>query len=309
MSVVLPGSDRTEPLTVKEIRAFSEPAGPRAVRLDIAGVSIEVAGLPAPLADTMQSRYTAWIGPSAGTRAALRLSVVQAPLDYFVPPAFRTQAENYRVLTAYDGTIFRATSYRLAWWFDVSRGEGTVVLANGELDPAPRAVENMLRSAMAWIAIEGGGLFVHGASIVRDGACRLFYGPSGAGKSTLAALSRQGAVISDDLTLVLRQGQRLVAAGGPFHGTYTPERAVVGVFPVAGFYRLKKDERTCVRPGDAACFADLLGNLPWVVEQLPHHPHLFDRARTIVEGVPFYYLHFRKDEDFWNAIDAGPPRS
>ena len=308
MSAIVPGSDRTSPLTLEEIRAFGDPAGPRAARLDIADVSIELSGLPAALADTMQSRYGAWIGPATGARSSLRLAVTQAPLDYFIPPAFRTEAENYRVLTAYDGAIFRATSYRLAWWFDAARGEGMALLARGDLDPAPRAVENMLRSAMAWIAIETDGLFVHGASIVRDGACRLFYGPSGAGKSTLAALSRHGDVISDDLTLVLRRGSRLMAAGGPFHGTYAPRDPVVGTFPVEGFYRLKKDDRTCERRGDAACFADLIANLPWVVEQLPRHPHLFDRARAIVEGVPFHYLHFRKDEDFWNAIDAGTPR-
>ena len=43
------------------------------------------------------------------------------------------------------GAVFRATSYRLAWWFDVGRGVGQVALAHGDLDPAPRAIENFLR--------------------------------------------------------------------------------------------------------------------------------------------------------------------
>jgi hypothetical protein len=61
-----------------------------------------------------------------------------------------------------------------------------------------------------------------------------------------------------------------------------------------------------VRRGDAACFADLLGNLPWIVDQFPRHPRLIDHVRALVDGMPFAYLHFRKDADFWTAIDRGP---
>src|SRR5262249_3182888 len=154
-------------------------------------------------------------------------------------------------------------------------------LAHGDLDPAPRAMENLIRSAVAWIAIGRGGLFLHGAGIVTDGACRLFYGPSGAGKATLAALSTPGQVLSDDLTLLVRRPEGLMAVGGPFRGTYDLGAPVHGTFPVAGFYRLRKDVVTRVRPGDSACFADLVGNLPWIVDQLPRHPELFDRARAV----------------------------
>jgi hypothetical protein len=119
-------------------------------------------------------------------------------------------------------------------------------------------------------------------------------------------MSRQGRVISDDLTPMLRTARGLEALGSPFRGTYRVGEPVVGRFPVAGFYRLRKDARTFVRRGDGACFADLLGNLPWVVDQLPRHPGFADRAHAAVAGVPFFYLHFEKDADFWPAIDRGP---
>src|SRR5262245_10093647 len=142
-------------------------------------------------------------------------------------------------------------------------------------------MENLLRSAVAWLAMESDGFFLHGASIVRDGAAYLFFGPSGAGKSTLSAMSRSGQVISDDLTPVLRRDGSLRAVGSPFRGTYRGGDPVVGLYPVAGLYRLQKDTRTYVRPGDAACFADFLGNLPWIVDQLPRHPSLIDRVRAL----------------------------
>jgi len=297
---------RRDPLTVAEFRSWSQPAGPSMARLDIAGIAVELSGLPDPLAEAMMARYVPWIGAPSGAGRPLKVEVLEAPLDYFIPPAFASAWEVYRVLTAYDGAVFRATSYRLAWWFDIARGTGQVALAHGDLDPAPRAMENFLRSAVAWLAIERGGFFLHGASIVRDARCHLFYGPSGAGKSTLSALSREGRVISDDLTLVLGTPAGLMAAGGPFRGTYTEGAPVPGLFEVAGFYRLRKDQRTFVRRGDAACFADLLGNLPWIVDQFPRHPHLIDRVHALVAAAPFAYLHFRKDEDFWRAIDLGP---
>ncbi len=299
-------TDRDTPLTREELSAFVRRAGSRTARLALADIVIELNGLPDPLADAMAARYGAWMSPGDGGGPGLRVEVVEAPVDYFLPPAFAKRWEVYRVLTGYDGRYFIATSYRLAWCLDLLRLEGRAVLARGDLDPAPRAMENLLRSAVAWIAVGRGGLFLHGASIVTEDHCRLFYGPSGAGKSTLAALSGRGRVLSDDLTLLMRRPEGLMAVGGPFRGTYDKGEPVHGVFPVAGLYRLKKDAITSVRRGDAACYADLIGNLPWIVDQLPRHPELFDRARAVVGDVPIHSLHFRKDEDFWPAIDAGP---
>ena len=102
--------------------------------------------------------------------------------------------------------------------------------------------------------------------------------------SYLSAMNTEGEVISDDLTLVLQRPEGLVVAGGPFRGTYTRGTPLVGTFPVAGFYRLRKDARTSVAQDDGGCFADLLGNLPFVVDQLSAHSRLIDRLRSRVEG-------------------------
>jgi hypothetical protein len=179
-----------------------------------------------------------------------------------------------------------------------------VALGSGDLDPAARAMENFLRSSVAWLALEAGGFFLHGAGIERGGLGYLFYGPSGAGKSTLAAMNDEGRVMSDDLTLILRRDDDLVACGGPFRGTYRRGEPVVGVFPVAGFYRLRQGDRTFVAPDDGGCFADLVGNLPFVVDQLPRQPGLMDAIRAAAHGARFRYLHFRKDAPFWPAIDS-----
>lgn len=295
---------RKTPPDVEELESWKEPAGDRTARIDISGIAVEFEGLPDDLAAAMSSAFAPYFGSATGTGDPLRIRVVTAPIDYFIPPSFAKEWEVYRVLTALENDVFRTVSYRLASWIDVARRCGRVALAWGDRDPAPRAMDNFLRSTVAWLTIDRGGFFLHGASIVRGGRAHLFYGPSGAGKSTLAAMSRDGEVISDDLTPIISEPKGLVAAGGPFRGTYRQGQPLVGTYPVAGFYRLRKDDRTAVRPDDGACFADLVGNLPFVVDQFPRHPEILDRIRARVAGVPFRYLHFRKDEDFWPAIDA-----
>jgi hypothetical protein len=292
------------PPEVEAFRAWREPAGARAARLDVSGVAVEFQCLPDELADHMTRAYGPYLSAPTGKGRPLTVRVLRAPVEYFIPPGFVTALQVYRMLTAHEEGIFRTVSYRLASWVDVAGRTGEIALGSGDLDPAPRALENFLRSSVAWMALDRGGFFLHGASVVRGGRCFLFYGPSGAGKSTLAAGNTEGEVISDDLTLVLKEGDRLVAAGGPFRGTYTRGAPLVGTFPVAGFYRLRKDDRTWVAPDDGGCFADLLGNLPFVVDQFPRHDHLIDRIRAVVAGARLRYLHFRKDASVWPAIDA-----
>ncbi|HZN04179.1 MAG TPA: hypothetical protein VFD06_11415 [Candidatus Polarisedimenticolia bacterium] len=297
------------PLPHAAFAAYRQPAGPDSLRIDIQELSVRLDGLPSDLAAAMRGAYGPYVAGVESRPPLLRIDVMRDDRDYFIEPRFHKEWEVYRVLTEHDGAIFRLTSYRFAAWYDLKLGYGQLALAQGDLDPAPRAMENFLRSAFAWLSLDRGGFFLHGASIERDGRCHVFYGPSGAGKSTLSAMSRQGRVISDDLTPLLRTPQGLDALGSPFRGTYRVGEPVVGRFPVAAFYRLRKDARTFLRRGDGACFADLLGNLPWVVDQLPRHPHHADRVHEAVADVPFYYLHFEKDVDFWPAIDRGPDRA
>ncbi len=309
MSQLVPDSAPAAPLPLEAFQGDRQPAGPASLRLDIQDLSVRLDGLPTDLVESMRTAYGPYLAGEALAPPQLRIEVLRDQRDYFIEPRFHREWEVYRVLTEYQDGIFRLMSYRFAAWYDVGSGRGQILLSRGDLDPAPRAMENFLRSAFAWLAMDRGGFLLHGASIVRDGLAHVFYGPSGAGKSTLSAMSRQGRVISDDLTPMLRTPGGLEAFGSPFRGTYRVGDPVVGRFPVAAFYRLRKDKRTFLRCGDAACFADLLGNLPWVVDQLPRHPAFADRAHEAVARVPFLYLHFEKDADFWPAIDRGPEPS
>jgi energy-coupling factor transporter ATP-binding protein EcfA2 len=151
-----------------------------------------------------------------------------------------------------------------------------------------------------------GGALVHAASAVRNGKAYLFFGESGAGKSTLSAVNTRATIVSDDLSLVLpRDGGGLDLVGSPFRGTYEEGAPVLGRFPLAAGFRIIKAEKAAVQPVRRAIgFGQLVGNLTFVAEAFDARPDLFASVEAAFAGVPLLHLHFRKDDSYWDAIDA-----
>jgi hypothetical protein len=181
-----------------------------------------------------------------------------------------------------------------------------VLLARGEREPPERALENLVRAAVAWQAASRGGALVHAASAVWKDRGYLFYGESGAGKSTLSACNRRARVVSDDLSLLLPgPGGGLELIGSPFRGTYGGGPPVVGRFPLAAGFRLVQADRAAVKPvARARALGELVGNLPFVAEAFAARPDLFDGVASAFAAVPLAHLHFRKDDSYWDAIES-----
>jgi hypothetical protein len=273
--------------------------------MTLGAIRVEIEGLDAALAATLRSRYGPYADDGAPRPdAALRVRLACEERDYFIEPP--DVAEFNPVWLACDGVRIRYVGHQLAGWFDTRARRGEILLARGTYEPELRALENYIRCAVAWCAAECGGALVHAASAVRNGKAYLFYGESGAGKSTLSAVDTRGRVVSDDLSLVLpRPGGGLDLVGSPFRGTYEEGAPVVGRFPLAAGFRIVKDERAEVRPVQRAVgFGQLVGNLTFVAEAFRERPDLFASVEAAFAGVPLFHLHFRKDDSYWDAIDA-----
>lgn len=289
---------------------FSEkrpPAGEERFVLALDEVRIAIEGLDAPLAAMLKERYGPYAGTEADTRhpeAAIRVRFAREACAYFIEPP--DAAEFNPIWLACDGKRVRYVGHQLAGWFDTGTGTGEVLLSRGVYEPELRALENYMRCAVAWHAAERGGALVHAASAVRDGKAYLFYGESGAGKSTLSAASGRARVVSDDLSLVLpRAGGGLDLVGSPFRGTYEGGDPVVGRFPLAAGFRIVKAERAEVREAKRViAFGQLVGNLTFVAEAFRERPDLFAAIEAAFASVPLFHLHFRKDDSYWDAIDA-----
>jgi hypothetical protein len=276
---------------------------------------VRLDGLDAALLGALQERFGPFLvaDDAAGDWAALTdaagalsVTVGVEAVDYFIDPP--SEPERNPVLVSVDGETVRYLGYRVAARLDLAARGGTLLLASGDYEPAERAIENLLRVAVAWMALTRGGALVHAASAVRGGRAYLFYGESGAGKSTLSASNRRGRVVSDDLTLVLPDPNGAPEiVGSPFRGTYEEGPAVQGRFPLAAGFRIVKakgTERAEVRPvARLRALAELVGNLPFTADCFHRRPDLFARVERTFASCPLAHLHFRKDDGFWDAIE------
>lgn len=285
---------------------FEGPAAPTGrgrVRIDLGGLSLLIEGLDPDLAKSLHERYTPYVADADPAEpASLTVELARVDRDYFIDPP--PTPEINPVLIACEGERVRYLGYRLAGWFDAGGGRGQVRLARGGYEPELRAIENYVRAAVAWMAASRGGALVHAASAVYKERGYLFYGPSGAGKSTLSACNRRASVVSDDLSLVLpgRNGG-LDLVGSPFRGTYTDGPPVQGAFPIAAGFRIVKALRPEVRSMPRVrVFAELVANLPFVVDAFSERPELFERFERTFADLPLYHLHFRKDDSYWDEI-------
>jgi len=288
--------------------SFFEPslraAGDRALTIELGALQIELGSLDEALAELLHTRYTPYSSlEAASDDGALRVRVGLEDRDYFIDPP-ETPTLNRVVLTC-DGERVRYLGYRVAGWFDTSGGRGELLLARGGFEPPERAIENYVRSAVAWQAASRGGALVHAASAVWKGRAYLFYGESGAGKSTLSAANTRARVVSDDLSLVLPSSEgSLELVGSPFRGTYEEGAPVLGRFPLVAGFRIIQDVRADVRPVTRVrAMSELVGNLPFVAEAFPLRPDLFDGVQRAFAGIELAHLHFRKDDSYWEAIE------
>ena len=281
------------------------PAGNARFGMNLAELRVEFLGLDEGLADALRGRYGLYAdeGDERGD-AALRVRFAREAVDYFIEPP--KSPEFNPIWLACEGTRLRYVGHQLAGWFDTREKRGEILLTRGTYEPELRALENYIRCAVAWCAAERGGALVHSASIVRNGKAYLFFGESGAGKSTLSAVDTRGRVVSDDLSLVLpRPGGGLDLVGSPFRGTYEEGEPVLGRFPLAAGFRIVKDVSAAVRSAPRAiAFGQLVGNLTFVAEAFRERPDLFASIQAAFSGVPLLHLHFRKDDSYWDAIDA-----
>jgi len=281
------------------------PAGTARFALTLGTIRLELQELDDPLAAGLIERYGPYADPGdPQPDAMLRIRVAHEPRAYFIEPP--DAPEFNPVWLACDGTRIRYLSYQLGGWFDTGARTGQILMTSGAYEPELRSLENYIRCAVAWCAAERGGALVHAASAVRNGKAYLFYGESGAGKSTLSAVSTRSRVVSDDLSLVLpRDGGGLDLVGSPFRGTYEEGPPVVGRFPLAAGFRIVKADAAGVRPVPrAVAFGQLVGNLTFVAEAFKERPDLFASIERAFAGVPLFHLAFRKDDSYWDAIDA-----
>ena len=286
-------------------RRLSRRVGGESLTLAVGGQAVRLGGLTAGHVAVLTHRYGIFCSTPGEMAAEIVVGMSPKPA-FLLPRRDSGEVEFYRVHTSWEENVLLATSYEWSGWYDRDASRGGLTLASvNEHDTRAfdRSFENFLRVLYAHLFVQRDGFLLHSAGLVRDGRAYLFFGPSGVGKTTVTALSPDATVLSDDLTLVLRDGETYGACSVPFRGVFAPQPETAQVFPVAGFFRLVQDtEDRLVRLVGARAVGEIVGSLPFVTERSEMAGDVIDTVALATGRIPVFELHFRKAPTFWEAI-------
>lgn len=273
------------------------------VGVDIGGLVFQLECADAQLEAELRDRYRHFPGPES--EGGFRIRLLDAARRHFVPPDQVSPLARHPLSLGWEGPILLMQSFGFAGWVDLEEGKGELALARAEFEKAPWCVENYLRVCTAWRALREGGVLLHAASLVKNGRGYIFLGASGSGKSTLAAISRDGEVVSDDLSLVRRKHGKFLLSGTPFRGTYQAGVPLRGDFPIAGVFRIFQAPSNRLEPCPRNhAVADLLAAAPFVVDQLNHDERILRNLKSLDDSHPLAYLYFNLAGDFWDVLQT-----
>ncbi len=270
--------------------------------LTLGDQTIRFEGLSEALASAIDARWGGFASTSAARSPRL---IVRAVRSDDGPWLRRWSAgERYRLEADASGGPLIVRSYHFALSPEVS-GSWRLAICGQDREPIGRVLDNAARYLVARIALEAGGLALHGAGVLRGGRAWIFAGVSGAGKSTAAGVSSGTTPLGDDFAVVLPEGVGWATHAVPFDNTEkAPDAPVRGLVPLAGVLRLfKAPTHRIEQPAGVIAQASLMScaAFPWAL------PDLAERAEDAVARISasgaFRHLHFAQDAGFWSLLD------
>jgi hypothetical protein len=293
--------------SIEDVRArlarLDLPAGNAARDLSIGDDTIRFSGLSDAFAATLDARWGGFLAASAATPARITVRVVRGDGTSWLPrwrpgEAYRVEAD------AVAGPLV-VRSYHFALGPEVS-GAWRLAVEAGEDEPVGRVLDNAARYLVARLAVERGGIAVHGAGVRRGGVAWVFTGKSGAGKTTASRLSAPAEGLGDDFAVMIPNGGGWAAAALPFDNTESaPKDPVRGLTPLAGVFRLFQSERhTIERPSGVLAQASILActAFPWALADLADRAG--DSVSRLAASGLFGHLHFAQDPGFWSLLSS-----
>jgi hypothetical protein len=240
------------------------------LRLEIAGVRVDLAlEGPAPAALERFGRFAGAPGP-----AAWRLRLEPGRPLAGQPPG--------RSVVERDGR-WVIPGLEEAGWLEAAAG-----LGSAQADPDLMVLDTLVRAAVAESVLRRGGLLLHGAAVVVDGAAYLCPARSGAGKSTLASLA--GHPLSDEVSALLPEAGRFTAHATPWW------RSRGGAAPLAAVCALSW-EGEAFDPLPGSPLRQLAANLVLPLDSAGGRARALEVAAAVARTAPLARLAFRPDSD------------
>jgi len=247
---------------------------------------------------------------------SLDLSIGSARFHILFPDEglHRLAAERYRAFEAAEGPAFpirlldaREAAFAPADFFFEWQGAELRCRREDAVFGGVRneyALDSLLRVLLSWTLLPRKGFLLHAATIVRGGRAFVFAGPSGAGKSTLASLAPEGAVLTDEISLLRQEDAEWSAFGTPFWGEFRAEGRQEHA-PIAGIFHLVQAPLNGIqrmRPAEAVHM--LLRNVLFFSKDVGANRRLLDLVSEAARGVPCFRFEFRRDASLWEALPS-----
>jgi hypothetical protein len=248
--------------------------------------------------DLLSPRYGDFASVETPT-ISLRVDLIEPPVDDVVarwPGPFARFSGGDGRLTV-EGAGFHGV-------FDERASEGWI-----KQPPDPAPFETFLTAICARRLLRHDGFMLHAAALVAPDSrseaaagrseapvgARVFFGPSGSGKTTVSELIGEG-VISDEITVIRRDGDRYRVSGVPWRGSRLEGE-------LAGLFALRQASETVFTPlAPAETVRRLLGSVFFARADGGEITRFLATAEHLVSTVAGYEMRFTRDRAFWSAV-------
>jgi hypothetical protein len=279
--------------------------GEESLILSIGPLRMRLEGLSRLQAEALRDDFAPFVTGREGA-PDVTVTLRRAEVAGFLGAPRPDRPEIYRMKSRSVGDRLTLWSYEFAGCLESRSRRALLALVEEEGELHRRGLENFLRVLTACFILGHDGLLLHASAVVRGGSAHVFFGPSGSGKTTVTDLSARDIVLSDDLTLIVRQPEGYAAAGIPFGLAHHRVPQTSASFPIASLNRLVQDRRVAREPlTGARALAEVAGSLPFVMQEAGQADRAMAVAARLLAVVPAYRLRFRKDDSFWSAVQEG----
>ena len=296
--------------TADELRALTTPFGDRRVTIGSRSLQVHLTGLSDEMVDALTEVYGDALTPAAPA-GGITVALVDAGRPHYLVVGAHGFPEEARIDHRREGAQAWFWSYQFAAHLDTDAGTGRLATCAAGGRDFLVAVENFLRVAFPYLALQQGGAMLHCSGVAVDGWALCFFGHSNAGKSTLTTLDPPGLVLDDDLLLLMPEagGDRIRVEPLPFRRPLWPNAPAAGV-PLGGLFRLHQAPAARLVSEPRAQQVTHLISCFLNVRFLPPAPDLlYAAALTLTERVPVRTLEYPRNPSFWPLVcEAALPK-
>jgi hypothetical protein len=244
------------------------------------------------------STSSPWIRDSFGSNFGSELVKLSHPdFQITVEEGYGTPFINYNVeITERTGKMyFQRADYLIEADKDYKKAK---ILVQNEL-ALKHAMMNLYSS---YIVYHNWGLMIHSSSVIEGGKVHIFAGQSGAGKSTAARLSQPRELLSDEASLVKIENGKISVYDSPFRSEL-PSLGATDPSPLSSIQFLQQAlQNKRVKLGKADALMNLMDKVFFWAHSLEETKKVIGLVKTLINQVPVYELHFKKDDTFWELI-------